>query len=77
MRTVLSVSEEQVFVLLEDFPRGLTLAELGLGGSPLAAEPGLDSETEGEGASVFAKEDNAISSDRAGICSEERVGLLD
>jgi len=50
------------------------LAEFGLGGSPLV-EPGLDRETEGP--SVFAKVDNAISSDHAGICSEDRLGLLD
>ena len=79
MRPVLSISWEQVFILkllwgskplIED----LTLAEFGLGGSPLV-EPGLDRETKGP--SVFAKVDNAISSDRAGICSEDRLGRLD
>jgi len=78
IRPVLSISWEEVFVLMllrgsEVLIEDLTLAEFGLGGSPLV-EPGLDRETEGP--SVFAKVDNAISKDQAGICSEDRLGRL-
>lgn len=78
MRTVFSISCcEQVFVLkllseskflIED----LTFVECGLGGSPLV-EPGLDN----VGPSVLVEEANALSSDLAGICRDERLGLLD
>lgn len=78
IRTVLSVSCEPFLALklLSEsklFIVDLTLAEFGLGGSPLL-EPGLDINVE---PSVFVKEDNVFSTDLAGICREERCGLLD
>lgn len=79
IRTVLSQSCEQVFALKllsetdsKFLTEDLTLAEFGLGGNPLL-EPGLDN----VGPSDLVKEDNALSSDLAGICREERLGLLD
>ncbi|WVY94577.1 hypothetical protein V8G54_033665 [Vigna mungo] len=75
IRTVLSLSCEPFLALKLSklFIVDLTLAEFGLGGSPLL-EPGLDINV---GPSVFVKEDNAFSTDLAGICREERCGLLD
>jgi len=79
IRPVLSMSWEEVLVLMllwgsKVLIEDLTLAEFGLGGSPLV-EPGLDRETEGP--SVFAKVESAISKDHAGICSKDRLGRLD
>lgn len=79
IRTVLSLSCEEFLalkllseskVLMVDL---MALAEFGLGGSPLL-EPGLDINV---GPSVLLKDDNAFSTDLAGICREERLGLLE
>lgn len=50
----------------------LTLAEFGLGGSP-ALEAGLGT----EGISALVKVDKEFSRDLAGICKDDRFGLLD
>lgn len=58
--------------LTDDF----VLVELGLGGNPADAafvEVGLDK----EGIFVLVEPGNALSNDLAGICKEERFGLLD